>query len=156
MKKYLQYSDQGAKIASEDYTMLRPYDHYGRRRIHYFEFTIPTGAAAADIYGLMKIPSGARIVGGEIVVDADAGSTVDIGVAAFDGSGYIDAANSAVDDSTFLADGLVLALNAVDFPVTLAKNYGYVTEKALWVQLSDVDGLTAGTTVAGSIEIVVD
>jgi hypothetical protein len=161
MLQFLQNSEQAEKIIAQDYEMLRPYDHYGRRRVHFFSFTVPAGFVAGTTVGLMKIPAGARILGGEVVDDGTGTSdqAADIGLASFDGDGFIDKANTVADAPAFLGSGLDISTGVnTAFADIFSDNYGYLTEKALWVTATDDEAAVwlAGSVILGSIEIAVD
>jgi len=154
------YTTQGDKIASLSYEMLRPYDHHGRRRVVYFDYTVPTGGEADDNHVFAcKLPAGARILGGEFVTDGlGTGAQVDVGLAGFDGSGYIDAAGTVADDDDLLGAALDVAAAGNDqFAKTIAQNYGYLTEKPVWVVLTVENAAwDAAAQIAGSVEYVID
>jgi hypothetical protein len=154
------YTTQGAKISGASFQMLEPKDHYGRRRVHFFDYTVPTGDEADGNHVFAcKLPPNARILGGEVVCDGcGTGAEVDVGLAAFDGSGYIDSAGTVADDDDFLGAALDIAAAGRDtFAKTIAQNYGYVTEKELWLVLTvENAGWDADSVIKGSIEIVVD
>lgn len=153
------YSEQATKIVAQDYEMLRPDEHYGRRRAHYFEYVVPAGGIINDYLYAMKIPAGARILGGTVVhTSMGTDAAWEIGLKAFDGSGKLDIAGTVSDNTAFLQDEYDCSGGGTDeFANLLDLNYGYRTEKACWVVFY-LSGATfpANGIIKGDIEIVVD
>jgi len=143
------------------HTPIAPNQMGGRVRMAYFTYTTPatTGVTDGQNIGMCVIPKGARVLGGKIIGEAMAGSAaVDIGLAGNDGSGYIDAAGSVEDDDDlFLAAGDVSSAFALTFADTIARNYGYETEKeVILVATAETDDWAAEKDVYGHVEYVVD
>lgn len=154
------YSVQGAKIVSLSHTMLSANEHHGRRRVCYFNYTVPTGNEADDNHLFAaKLPEGARLLGGEICCDgAGTGAQVDVGLAGFDGSGYYDKAGTLADDDDLLGAAIDIAAAGRDeFNNTIATNFGLVLDKPCWLVLTVENAVwTAAKIIRGSIEYVVD
>lgn len=154
------YSTEATKIVGVGYEQLMPTESRGRRRASYFSYTVPAGGEADDNHVFAcKIPEGARILGGSFKTDGcGAGAQVDIGVAAVDGSGYIDTAETVSDDDDFFGAAVDIAAAGADaFASTIAQNYGYKTEKELWLVLTVENAAWgAAAEIAGDIEYVVD
>lgn len=154
------YTTQAAKIVGVDYAMLSTNEHHGRRRASYFSYTVPTGGEADDNHVFAALlPEGARILGGEFICDgAGTGAQVDIGLAGFDGSGYIDKALTVEDDDDLLGAAIDIAAAGRDtFAGTIAQNYGYVLDKPCWLVLTvENAGWTEEKVIKGSVEYVVD
>jgi len=152
-------SEQVAKIRSLDYTMLRPYDVYGRQRLSYGN--VPTGTVYAedDVVGILKVKKGCRILPGVLFFTAlGASITADVGVAAQDGSGYIDEAGTVADDPDFFTSAPidVSAAGSAAFADTLAENVGYIFEKDVIVTVTLAGGTPAATAIAAMLTYVND
>lgn len=108
-------SDQVTKIDSVDYDMLKPNEAHGRVRMAFGSVTtLASGGADGDIYQLFEIPKGARVLGGQIVVEAMGASVVaKVGI-----TGDDDKYGSALD---------VAAAGKDEIGHTIAFNYGVET-----------------------------
>lgn len=154
------YTTQGAKIVSLSHEMLSTNEHHGRRRVCYFDYTVPTGGEADDNHVFAcKLPEGARLLGGEFLTDGlGTGAQVDIGLAGFDGSGYYDLAGTLADDDDLLGAAIdVAAAGRDEFNNTVALSFGLVLDKACWLVLTVENAAwSAGQVIRGAIEYVVD
>jgi len=156
MKTFDQDSEQVAKIRSADYTQLRPYDLYGRKRVCYGNVT--ADLAEDDVVGLIKIPRDCRVLPSLLAHTAfGTGVTAEIGVAAQDGSGFIDKAGTIADDDDFFATGVdVSAAGNELFADTVAGNLGYIFEKDVIITITLESANPAAGTLVGVAEIAND
>lgn len=123
-----------------------------------------SGLAELDTIKLRRIPKNARLFGGKLFFEAmGTNQKADIGLKAFDDSGYIDAANTVADDPDFLTTTQIDVASAGqgDFGVLRVDNPGYETEKELYLTLTPEDSSsnvawTTSMTFHGYIDIVVD
>jgi len=143
------------------HTPVAPNQMGGRVRMAYFTYTTPatTGVTDGQNIGVAVIPKGARILGGKLECEA-MGTTaaVDIGLKGNDNTGYIDADDSvADDDDLFLAAGDISSAASLTFADTIARNYGYETEKEVVLVLTaETANWAAEKDLYGHIEYVVD
>ena len=161
------YSTQAAKgppTVTQAHTPVKANEYRGRLRMSYFDYTVPTGdLAAASNLALCRIPQGARILAGKFVGEDDlsaATGTTTIGLSGVDDSGFIDAAGSVADDVDLLMAATDTSTGAVvdlAFAETAAHNFGYVTEKEVWlVATPTTAAYTAAKTLSGYVMYVVD
>lgn len=142
----------------------KPNEREGRVRIAYFEYTPTVAVAAAAIIALTKLPYKARIIQGIVTSNAlVATSTADVGLAAVDATGLIDATVGATvaDNATYLTAGGTLAVataGSYSFANTQANHYGYELQKECYLILTlntaGMDG--AGDSLQGHVLYVVD
>jgi len=137
-------SEQVEKIRSLNFTMLRPYDIYGRKRISYGNVPDGTVFAADDVIGILKIKKDCRILPGILFFGAMGASiTADVGVVAQDGTGFIDKAGTIADDPDYFTDAPidVSAAGSAAFADTIGENVGVIFEKDVILTVA----LTGGT-----------
>jgi len=145
---------------TQGWNPLDPNKAGGRLERRYFSYTVPT-AGLTDGSNIIAciIPKGARCLGGKLVPTGTGTSTqdVDVGVMGRDGSGFIDAAGSVADDDDFfVAAADVGGTATVNFGLTAALNYAYVTEKELYLVLTvETTALIAANVIEGHIDFVV-
>ena len=152
-------STEVAQIATEGHAPLKANELYGRVRMT--KFTVATGAGIAQnsIIALAKLPKGSRIVGGRIDFGAmGTSATCELGLAATDGGGYLDAAGTVSDTiDKLLAAGNVAALGQLDYANTAALGFLYETEKeVMLVAKATGAAWAASKTLQGIIKFVVD
>ena len=116
-------------------------------------FAIPfvvtlAGQAPGEDIALAIIPKGARILSGTISASATLSNSaqISIGLAAKDGSGYLDAADSVSDSTTYLKAAATQGTTQVGFALTQALGYLYEAEKDLYLTCTTSVG-TVGTEV---------
>jgi len=153
------YGVEGTVISStpSTYAPLKPDQFMGRLRIATFSKLWATEAAGTNI-GLTVIPKGARVISGMVQVSSTTGSaTIAIGVAGYDGSGFIDSANSVSDNTGFfLAAQTITTTAQVPLAATIAINSLYETSKQLWLTATTAAAAMAGQTMTGWIVYVLD
>lgn len=151
------YSDELTPHVAPLYEPLQPNESHGRVRQAFFTFTAGTEAAGLDV-ALAIIPKGARILEGTVSVSATTGSaTLAFGLAARDGSGYIDAADSVSDGTALLKAAAAITTTAkADLAATQALYYGYETEKELYLTMTTAAAALASQVIKGHILYVVD
>ena len=143
---------------------LKPNELHGRVRIAFGQFQADrdaTGAVIAqnDTVRFVTIPKGARLVGGFLKHGAFGASvTLDIGLKAADGSGYLDAAGTVADDPDALATNVLLGAAPGTKSVFAETPYlFYETEKELEVTLLFEGANPADNVeISGYLEYVVD
>jgi len=151
------YSGELGQIQPPAYSPLKPNQKEGRIRVAHFTKTFASEAAGLDL-ALVELPKGARILRGEISVSASTGSaTLSIGLAAKDGSGFIDAANS-VSDAVALgfAAAAVTTTALVEIFATQALYRYYECEKPTYVTLTTAAAAMGTQVLKGAIYYVVD
>lgn len=155
--------DQVAAIVGVPYKPLKPSELHGRVRIAYWNYKPTAAIAATKVIRLAKLPKNARVIAGRITSNAFvATSTMDVGLAAVDGSGIIDNPTDATADSnTFFTGGGTLAVataGAYNFADTQANNNGYVLQKENWLicrlNTAGMDGVA--DVLQGHVSYVVD
>jgi hypothetical protein len=151
------YSTQLAQIQPPAYAPLKPNEQEGRIRIAYFSLTLASQAAGFDA-AVLKLPKGARILGGLIVASATLASSaqVSVGLMGKDGSGFIDAAGAVSDAVASLKAAAVLSTTQVPFAITQALRYGYETEKEVYITLTTSVGTVSTEVITGEVRYVVD
>lgn len=106
-------SDQVTKLAAVPPQRLATDEEGGRRRTAFAEFTVPAGnVAVAKTIAMLKLPAGARLLGGKIAFEAmsTAGGTAQVTVgdgttaARFLGTTSVDAAGVAEIGNTVALD----------------------------------------------------
>lgn len=138
---------------------LKTNELHGRVRVAYFQFQadrdgVVDGVAVVaqnDMIRLCQIPAGARLLGGKVKNGAfGASCTLDIGLAALDGSGYIDTALTVADDPDAIATLVAIATaSAPAFDIIEEPAYfGYETQKEL-----DLTCTFKGANPADNIEL---
>lgn len=151
------YSTEQAQIQPPTYAPLKPNQYEGRIRCAFFSKVFTTEAVATDL-ALCVIPKGARILGGQLCFSASTGTaTIAIGIMDKAGSGFIDAALSVSDNiAFFLAAAAITVTTMQEFGATQALNYGYETEKEVYVTLTTGTAVMAAQTLKGFVRYVVD
>lgn len=125
------------KVESQDHDPLKPSHHRGKMRVSLWNFQadrdVSGGAAAQnDDVELCRIPKHAVLLGGWFKHGAfGAGTVLDVGLKALDGSGYLDAALSVADDPDALATDLDIAAAGSKTLFELTAYNFYETEKEL-------------------------
>lgn len=146
------YSDQLNPVYNSIGQSLVESGDFGTVRCVTATFTTPaSGGAEFDKVYLAKIPKGARILGGRIVNEAMGSNMVaDIGIEGFDGSGYYNAANTSADDPDFFTSTQISVASAASalWLVGAADNFGYKTQKDVWVTLTQEDASSTGAWAA--------
>jgi hypothetical protein len=156
MKTFDIDSDQVAKIRSADYTKLTTKELYGRRRVSFGSVT--ADADENDVLGMVKVPANCRMLVGRLLTTAlGASVTAIVGIAAQDGSGYIDAAGTVADDPDFFLGATdVSAASTTALANTLALGAGYVTEKEVIITVTLAGANPDEGTVTLDVEYVND
>lgn len=155
-------SDQVTNQETVPPSPILPTDLGGRVRLAYF-YSKPTAAiAATKVMALCILPAGARVIGGVLTSNAwVATSTADVGLVPVSQNGYIDKANSVAESATHFTGGGTLAVataGAYSFANTQANNFGYKTEKEVYLVMklntAGIDG--SADVVTGYVLYVVD
>lgn len=147
-------SKQTKQWEAQGHAPLAPNELHGRVRIAYFQFQADrdaTGAVVAqnDTLRACHIPVGARLIGGKYKCGAFGASvTVDFGLRAADGSGYLDTADTVADDPDAIATNLDVSAAAVGDLFEEPAYLGYVTEKELIL-----DAIFEGANPADNVEL---
>lgn len=151
------YSTQLAQVQPPNYAPLKPNEYEGRVRVAHFTKVFATEASGEDV-ALVALPKNARIINGTFYVSASTGTaTLAFGLMDKAGSGFIDAAGVVSDNiAFFLAAAAVTVLTEQRFAATIALNYGYETEKEVYVTVSTGTAAMAGQTLKGHVLYVVD
>lgn len=164
------YSQQANSFISQAHDPLKPNEMHGRKRICWFEFNTTDdlngtdALAEADVLILAKIPAGARILGGYCTFEAmGTDQQADLGLQAVDGTGYLDVAGTVADDPDFFTTApiAVAAAGESDFGVLQEDNFGYVTEKEVYLTATLIDATSSDPWAAdkdfqGIVNYVVD
>lgn len=147
-------SKQIKQWEAQGHSPLKTNELHGRVRIAYFQFRADRDAAALvvaqnDDVRLCQLPAGARLIGGEFKHGAFGASvTLDIGLRALDGSGYLDKLNTVADDPDALATNLDIAAAGFKDVFEETPYILYETEKEL-----EVYALFEGANPADNIEL---
>lgn len=154
------FSDQMVKATGVEYLQLDPTQLHGRRRVSFFTYT-STALVAGSRIAVTKLPAGARILDGHWVLSATLGAstTLSVGLTGLDNNGYYDDTGTPAADSdvNLLAATASTGTTRVPFAQTVALLSGYKTTKEVYLVLATAGAtLTAGVTVQGQIEYVVD
>jgi hypothetical protein len=168
------YSDEITLNRPPLYAPLPPDREHGRVRTCTFRLTLASQASGTS-FAVVKIPKGARIIGGTLAASATLANsaTLAVGLAATDGLGYIDDAVSggpgykpdgsavtvgtAVSDSTTcLKAAAAQGATQVTFAITQALGYLYKTAKENWLTLTTGTGTVSTEVVTGHVTYVVD
>lgn len=154
------FSDQMTKVTGVDYQQLKPTELYGRKRSSFFTYT-STALAAGSRIAVTKLPANARILGGYWLLSATLGAstTLSVGLAGLNNNGYYDDTGTPAADSDTLLLGATASTGTtkVEFANTVALKNGYITTKEVYLVLATAGAtLTAGVTVQGEVEYVVD
>lgn len=133
----------------------------GRLRLAYGTYETPasTGVTDGESIAMVRIPAGARIVGGKFFADAMGGSaTMDVGVAGADGSGYYNAAGTLADDDDFFAaaSSVVAAKNEVSFTALIASGSYQFDKEVYIVATAETGNWAADKTLTFIVYYVVD
>lgn len=136
-----------------------------------FKWTCASEVSGTSI-GIVRIPKGARLLGGEIAASAALANsgTLAVGLAAFDGLGNIDdvptgastsTADAAVttaqsDSTTCLKAAAVQSTTKVGFCLTNALGYGYELQKECWLTFTTGAGTISTEIVRGEVRYAVD
>lgn len=159
-------SEQEGQINTNAADKLKANELHSRVRRSYFSYEDGTDATldtdSVMNIAMTRIPAGARIVGGYVDTDDfGTGWTLDVGVAAVDGTGEIDSAGTS-DDVDYLT-GAVIDINSAgtfNFGNTQANNFGAEIEKEtlLTFQFASSGSVTKATTpgLRGYVEYLVD
>lgn len=136
---------------------LKPNQYEGRLRIAFFTIVFTTDASGTDV-AVCILPKTARVILGSFWVSASTGTaTLSVGLMDKAGSGFIDAALSVSDNvAFFLAAAAVTVTTEQRFANTIALNFGYETEKEVYVTITTGTAAMAGQTLKGYVGYVVD
>lgn len=151
------YSDQVAKILGQDYQQLKPSETHGRKRIAFFTYT-STALTVGSRIAVAKLPVNARILDGHWILSATLGAstTLSVGLAGSNNDGTYDGTN-ADSDTLLLAATASTGTTKVAFAQTQALKHGYELLRDCYLVLATAGAtLTAGVTVQGQVEYVVD
>lgn len=141
-------SSQITKMDASPRKPLKTNELHGRVRIAYFDFTVPAGNAAVDdTISLVRLPLGARILGGHLAhgaMSTGAGAaSVQIGTAA--------------DPDRYLGTTSVDAAGSAAFANTLALNYGEeLGEETDVIATVKTEALAAAGVLQGHILYALD
>ena len=151
------YGTELTQIQPPNYAPLKPNEYEGRVRIARWSVVWTTDAAGTDV-AVHKLPKGARVINGTWYTSASTGTaTIAIGLMGADGTGFIDAAGLVSDNvAFFLAAAAVTVLTEQRYANTIALNYGYETEKEVYVTVTTGTAVMAGQTFRGHTLYVVD
>ena len=141
-------SDQITNIEAVPVAPLKANEHYGRQRMSFFTFTVPTGNAAVnDVVRLCKLPKGARILGGAIAFEA-------MSTGAGDASVQLGVTGTA---TKYLGTTSVDAAGKATFADTIALNYGEELAAATELIATVItEAWAAGKKLYGHVKFVVD
>lgn len=153
------YSDDFEAALHPLYAPIKSNISEGRVRIGGFVVTLASQAAGEDI-ALVKIPKGARILGGEIAASATLANSaqISVGLMGADLNGFIDDTVGATvaDSVTFLKAAAVQGATKVGFALTTALGYMYETKKEVILTITTSVGTVATEVVKGHVLYVVD
>lgn len=153
------YSNQVTKMVGVDYQQLKPTELHGRRRVAFFDYT-STALTAGSRIAVTRIPSGARILGGYWLLSATLGAstTLSVGLAGVNNDGnYLADPATADSDTVLLGATASTGTTKVEFANTVALKNGLTLDKECYLVLATGGAtLTAGVTVQGAVEYVVD
>lgn len=169
------YSDDIEANLPPLYSPIKPNRQEGRVRTANFKWTCASEASGTTV-AVVKLPRGARILGGQIAASATLANsaTLAVGIAAVDGSGNYDDAlarvgsglktdDSAVTVGTPVADSTTAFKAAaaqgatqVPFAITRALGYLYETAKEVYITLTTGTGAVTTEVVTGDVRYVVD
>ena len=151
------YGAELAAVQPPNYAPLKPNQMEGRLRVAYFTKVLASQASGFDC-AVVKIPKGARLLGGGIIASATLANsaTIAVGLMGADASGYIDAANSVSDDVAALKAAAALGATMTGFCLTQALKFGYETEKELYLTFTTGTGTVSTETISGYLYYVVD
>lgn len=147
------YSSQQAGFRASERSYIPRDELGGRVKIAYFSYTADGAVAANQVLGLTALRRGWRILGGKVYSSgAVATADLDVGLAAQDGSGVIDAAGTA-DDADLLGDAIDIATAGVyDLHDTEPSALGYKLEKDCYLIGTLLNaGLADGDVLKGYI-----
>lgn len=149
----IHYSNQAKSFVSPGYDPLRPNEMHGRVRSVYFFWNTTSGLTAGttlaedDLVILAKIPAGSRLLPGDVAWEAMGTSmTMDLGLMAVDGSGFIDLAGTVADDPDKLTDAAIDVAAAGQSRINHNDGdaLGFVLEKECYLTLSTTN--SSGST----------
>lgn len=151
------YSDEMALNRAPLYAPMAPNVHLGRVRMSWFTMTFATEASGADV-AVAIIPKGARILSGWIVASATTGTaTLSVGLAATDGSGFLDTAGVVSDNIAVLRAAAAITTTAkTELAATSLLGFGYIAQKELYMTVTTGAAAMAGQVVSGFISYVID
>lgn len=147
-------SKQVQQWEAQGHAPLQPNELHGRVRIAYFQFQADRDIAAAaiaqnDSVRLCQLPAGARLIDGWYKFGAFGGSvTLDLGLFAADGSGYLDVAGTVADDPDAIATNVSIATAGAAALFEELAYRGYETEKEV-----ELRGLFEGANPADNVEL---
>ena len=157
------YGAEQTQVRAEGHAPIKPNELHGRQRIARFTLNTNTHGASGIADGsnvfVAKLPKGARILIGKLKFEAMGGTAaLDVGLAAADGSGFIDAAGTVADDDDLFGAAIdVSGAGEAVFADTIAQNYGYELEKECYLVLTaETDNWADDKDLIGHIEYVVD
>jgi hypothetical protein len=148
-----------ADFVGQEHKPIKPNQSGGRVRVQHF--TVALAAQADDDHiALAKLPKGARILGGRVMVDGDPGDChFDLGIMGADLNGYYDTLSTptADDDDFFGTFDPADAAATYVLADTAAKRFGYETQKEVYfVATIETAAVTVATTLRGYILYAVD
>lgn len=134
---------------------LEPNQYRGRMRVSTFTFVIPVGFAQNDTVNLCLIPQFARILRGYLQTNG-LGASVTAAIADNQASPltYLGAVTVASAGETVFAN--TIALNSMAIPNVVGTSVPATTQDALLVLTLGGAAATAGQTLQGWVEWVVD
>lgn len=152
-----QTSNQVSRVEADNAVstqFLNPEEKFGRPHPFVGTFNTTddvdpaTPLAQDDVVDLALIPEGTSLLLGEVSFEAmGAGATLDLGLRAQDGSGFLDVAGTVADDEDFLASAIDVSAAGYQTFQSQAGFY-YVTEKPLYLT-----GTTAGAVWATNSDL---
>ena len=151
------FDNELAQVQPPNYSPLKPNQMGGRVRICFFTYTFASQAAGFDL-GLAVLPKGARLIDGVFQFSATLGgtTTVSFGLMGKDGSGTIDGSGTS-DGVALLMAALASSSTAKqNFLATAALDYGYETQKDLYLTLTTAAGAMGTQVLTGHVTYVVD
>lgn len=156
------------------YAPIKPNNYEGRVRTANFRLVLASQASGTS-FAVVKLPKGARIIGGEIAASATLANsaTLAVGICGADNNGYYDDAvaggpgyktdgtavtvgTPVADSTTALKAAAAQGATQVPFAITQALGYLYETAKEVYITLTTGTGTVSTEVVTGSVRYVVD
>jgi hypothetical protein len=151
----------GTELAAQQppiYAPLKPNQQGGRVRATFFTLTYATQGAGTSI-ALGIIPRGARILNGEFIASATFGgtTTISVGLAGKDGSGFIDAAGVTSDGVALLFAAVALTATTKQvLAATVALSYGLEVGRDCYITITNAVAAVGTQVVTGHLFYTVD
>lgn len=151
------------------YAPLKANQHRGKVRMSSFTLVLASQVSGTS-FAVVKIPKGARILGGFLAASATLANsaTLAVGLAAVDGTGLIDDGTAVQpdmgaatgtpesDQTACLKAAAAQGTTQVGFALTQALGYLYETQKEVYLTLTTGTGTVSTETVTGHVLYVVE